>query len=193
MSAVYEMHHKNGCKCVLEQHCTRLSYLLSDMTLHSCMETMGSRAVATVARTSQVVPSPKLGASHAKARAKAEAGRSRNKRARKLRVSRARIALIGCSKIRVADSLGIATFAGRQATGQPTARRKAECKQCSHMMIKCFKSREEQEFRCTLAARWLFLCREMASPVTSDSTDIGMPHTALTFARRVECFFFAQA
>ena len=28
-----------------------------------------------------------------------------------------------------------------------------------------------------LAAMWLFPCREMASPVTSESTDRGMPHT----------------
>ena len=157
------------------------------------METTGSRAVATAARTSQAVPSPKLGTSRAKARAKAEAGRSHNKTARKVRVSRARVALVGRNRIRVADSLETATSAGRQAIGQRTAHRKAECKQCLHKMTKCFKSRKEREFRRVQVARRLFPCRETASPVTSECTDQGMPHTAPAFARQAECIFSAQS
>ena len=187
------MHHESGCKCVPPQRCTRLSSLLSAMTRRSCVETTGSRAVALADRTSQAVPSPKLGTSRAKAKAKAEAGRSRNKTARKVRVSRARVALVGRNRIRVADSLETATSAGRQATGQPTARRKAECKPCLHKMTKCFRCREEGEFRHVQVARRLFPCRETASPVTSECTDKGMPHTAPAFARQAEFTFSAQS
>ena len=161
------------------------------MTPHSCVETTGSRAVATPARTSQAVPSPKLGTSRAKARAKAGAGRSRSKTAQKVRVSRARVALVGRNRIRVADSLETATFAGRQATGQPTAHKREECRQCLPKMTKCFRRRVECEFRCVQVARWLFPCRETASPVTSECTDQRMPHTAPAFARQAECFFSA--
>ena len=161
------------------------------MTPHSCGEMTGSRTVAT----NRAVPSPKLGTSRTKARAKfrakVEAGRSRSKMAQKVRVSRARVAPVARNKIRVANSLGSATFVERQATGQPTARRKAECKKCLHMMTKCFRSREWQEFRCVQVARRLFPCRETASPVTSERTDKGMPHTAPAFARQAECFFSA--
>ena len=155
------------------------------------MEMTGKQAVAVASRTSQVVPSPKLGTSRAKARAKAEAGRSRNKTARKVRVSRARVALVGRNRIRVADSLETATSAGRQATGQPTARKKEECRPCSPKMTKCIRRREKREFRRVQVARRLFPCRETASPVTSECTDQGMPHTAPAFARQAECIFSA--
>ena len=161
------------------------------MTPRSCEETMGSRAVALADRTSRAVPSPKLGTSHARARAKAEAGRSCSKTAQKVRVSRARVALVGRNRIRVADSLGTATSAGRQDTGQPTARKKEEYRPCSPKMTKCFKSREKREFRRVQVARRLFPCRETASPVTSERTDQGMPHTAPAFARQAECIFSA--
>ena len=161
------------------------------MTPRSCEETTGSRVVALADRTSQAVPSPKLGTSHARARAKGEAGGSRNKTAQKVRVSRARVALAGRSRIRVADSLETATSAGSQATGQPTARKKEECRPCSPKMTKCIRRREKQEFRRVQVARWLFPCRETASPVTSECTDKGMPRTAPAFARQAECFFSA--
>ena len=192
-SKVYVMHHESGCKCILPQCCKRLSSLLSAMTRCSCVEMMGKQAVAAVGRASQVALSRRRGTSNAKARAKAEAGRRRSKTVRKTPVFRARLAPVARSRIRVVDSLGIATFAGRQATGQPTARRKAECKQCLHMMTKCFSSSVEQEFRRALAARRLFPGRETASPVTSESTDRGMPHTAPAFARQAECIFSAQS
>ena len=161
------------------------------MTRCSCVETMGKQAVAAATRASQAARSPRRGTSHARARAKAEAGRSRSKTARKRLVSRARVALVGRSRIRVVDSPETATFAARRAIGQRTAHRKAECKQCLHKMTKCFKSREEREFRRVQVARWLFPCRETASPVTSECTDQGMPHTAPAFARQAECFFSA--
>ena len=113
--------------------------------------------------------------------------------AKKHLVSRARVAPVDLSRIKVVDSLGAATSVGNQATGKPTALRKAECKQCLHKMTKCFRSREFREFRHALAARRLFPCREMASPVTSESTDRGMPHTAPAFARQAECIFSAQS
>ena len=147
--------------------------------------------MATATQANQRTQSRKLGTSHAKARAKAKAGRSRSKMAPKAGVSRARVALVGHSKIRVVDSPGTATFAARRAIGQRTAHRKAECKQCLHMMTKCFSSRVEREFRRALVARRLFPCRETASPVTSECTDKGMPHTAPAFARQAECFFSA--
>ena len=193
MSAVYEMHHESGCKCILPQRCTRLSSLLSGMTPHSCVETMGKQAVAVVARASQAAQSRRRGTSNAKARAKAEAGRSRSKTARKCLVSRARVALAGRNRIRVADSLETATFAGRQATGQPTARKRGKCRQCLPKMTKCFSSSVEEEFRRVQVARRLFPCRETASPVTSERTDQGMPHTAPAFARQAECIFSAQS
>ena len=161
------------------------------MTRRSCVETTGRQAVAVVAQASQAARSLRRGTSNAKARAKAEAGRSRSKTARKRLVSRARVALVGRSRIRVVDSPETATFAARQAIGQRTAHRKAECKQCLHKMTKCFKSREEREFRRVQVARRLFPCRETASPVTSECTDQGMPHTAPAFARQAECFFSA--
>ena len=161
------------------------------MTQHSCAETRGSRAVAIVARASQAAQSRNLGTSRAKARAKAEARRSRSKMAQKVRVSRARVALVGHNRIRVADSLRTATFVGRQATGQPTARKKEECRPCSPKMTKCTRRREKREFRHVQVARWLFPCRETASPVTSECTDRKMPHTAPAFARQAECFFSA--
>ena len=92
------------------------------------MEMRASRTVAVVACASQAAPSRKLGTSHAKARAKAEAGKSRNKMVKKAPFSRARVALVNRSRIRVVDSLGTATFAARQATGQPTACKREECK-----------------------------------------------------------------
>ena len=161
------------------------------MTPHLCVETMGSRAVAVVAQASQAAQSRRLGTSHPKATAKAEAGTSRNKTARKVPVFRARVAPVVRSRIRVVDSLGTAIFAVRQAIGQRTAHRKAECKQCLHKMTKCFKSREEREFKRVQVARRLFPCRETASPVTSECTDRGMPHTAPAFARQAECIFSA--
>ena len=161
------------------------------MTRRSCVETTGRQAVAVVAQASQAARSLRRGTSNAKARAKAEAGRSRSKTARKRLVSRARVALVGRSRIRVVDSLATATFAARWAIGQRTAHRKAECKQCLHKMAKCFKSREEREFSRVQVARRLFPCRETASPVTSECTDKGMPHTAPAFARQAECFFSA--
>ena len=163
------------------------------MTRRSCVEMTGRLAVAVVARASQAARSQRRGTSNAKARAKAEAGRSRSKTARKRLVSRARVALVGRSRIRVADSLETATSVVRQATGQRTAHRKAECKQCLHKMTKCFKSREEREFRRVQVARRLFPCREMASPVTSECTDKGVPHTAPAFARQAECIVSAQS
>ena len=166
---------------------------MSDMTRHSCVEMTGSRAVATAALASQAAQSKRRGTSNARARAKAEAGRSRNKTAKKRLVSRARVALVARSRIRVVDSLVTAIFAGRQATGQPTDCKKAECKQCLQKMTKCFRSRECREFRCALAARRLFPWREMAIPVTSESTDRGMPHMAPAFARQAECIFSAQS
>ena len=93
------------------------------------------------------------------------------------------MALVGRSRIRVVDSPETATFVARRAIGQQTAHRKAECKQCVHKMTKCFKSREEEEFRRVQVARRLFPCRETASPVTSKCTDQGMPHMAPAFAR----------
>ena len=185
------MHHESGCKCILLPCCTKLSLLLSAMTRRSCVETTGKRAVAVVGRASQAARSRRRGTSNAKARAKAEAGGSRNKTARKLRVSRARVAPAGRSRIRVADSLETATSAGRQATGQPTARKKEESRPCSPKMTKCIRRREKQEFRRVQVARRLFPCRETASPVTSECTDKGMPHTAPAFARQAECFFSA--
>ena len=161
------------------------------MTRRSCVETMGKPAVAVANRTSRAVPSPKLGTSHARARAKAEAGGSRNKTAPKVRVFRARLAPVARSRIQVADSPGTATSAGSQATGQPTARKKEECRPCSPKMTKCFKRREKREFSRVQVARRLFPCRETASPVTSECTDKGMPHTAPAFARQAECFFSA--
>ena len=185
------MHHESGCKCVLPQRCTRLSSLLSAMTRRSCVEMTGKQAVAVVGPASPVARSQRRGTSNAKARAKAEAGRSRNKTARKRLVSRARVALVGRSRIRVVDSPETATFAARQATGQPTARKKEECRPCSPKMTKCIRRREKREFRRVQVARRLFPCRETASPVTSECTDKGMPHTAPAFARQAECFFSA--
>ena len=155
------------------------------------METTGKRAVAAVSRASQAAQSRRRGTSNAKARAKVEARRSRSKMARKSLVSRARVALVGRSRIRVADSLGTATSAGRPATGQPTARKKEECRPCSPKLTKCIRRREKQEFRRVQVARRLFPCRETASPVTSECTERGMPHTAPAFARQAECFFSA--
>ena len=166
--------------------------MLSALTPHSCAETRASRAVAAAARTSQAAPSRKLRTSCTKARAKAEAGRSRSKMAQKVRVSRARVALVGCNRIRVADSPGTATSAERQATGQPTARKREECKPCLHKMTKCCSNRVEGEFSRVQVARRLFPCREMASLVTSERTDRGMPHTVPAFARQAECIFSAQ-
>ena len=161
------------------------------MTRRSCMEMTGRQAVAVAAQASQATRSQRRGTSHARARAKVEAGRSRNKTAQKVRVSRARVALAGRSRIRVADSLETATSAGRQATGQPTALKREECRPCSPKMTKCFRRSVEREFRRVQVARRLFPCREMASPVTSECTDKGMPHTAPAFARQAECFFSA--
>ena len=87
-----------------------------------------SRAVAVVAQASQAAPSRKLGTSCAKARAKAETGRNHNKMARKAPVSSAKVAPVSLNRIRVADSLGAATSVAREATGQPTAHKKEECK-----------------------------------------------------------------
>ena len=185
------MHHESGCKCVLPQRCTKLSSLLSGMTRRSCVETTGKPAVAVVSRASQAARSPRRGTSHARARAKAEAGGSRSKTARKIPVFRARLAPVARSRIRVVDSLGTATSAGRQATGQPTARKKEECRPCSPKMTKRFSRRSEEEFSRVQVARRLFPCRETASPVTSECTDKGMPHTAPAFARQAECFFSA--
>ena len=84
--------------------------------------------MAVVTRASQAAPSRKLGTSHAKARAKVEAGRSRSKVDRKAQVSRAKVVPVNRSRIRVADSLATATSVERQATEQPNALRKAECK-----------------------------------------------------------------
>ena len=88
----------------------------------------GSRAVAIAIQASQVAPSRKLGTSCAKARAKVEAGRNHSKMARKVIVFRARVVLADSSRIRAADSLGTATSAARQATEQPTAHKREECK-----------------------------------------------------------------
>ena len=161
------------------------------MNRYSCKETRGSRAVAIATQANQVAPSRKLGNCRPKARAKAEAKRSRSKMARKCLVSRARVAPAGRSRIRVVYSLGTATFAGRQATGQPTARKREECRQCLPKMTKCVRRSVEQEFRRVQVARQLFPCREMAIPVTSECTDKGMPHTAPAFARQAECIFSA--
>ena len=156
-----------------------------------CVETRASRSVVIVGPAYQAAPSRKLGTSNTRAKAKAEAGRNHKETTRKAQVLRARAVLVGCNRIRVADSLGTATFAARQATGQPTARKREECKPCLHKMTKCFKSRDEQEFRRVQIARRMFPCR--ASLVTSESIDRGMLHTAPTFARQVECIFSAQA
>ena len=161
------------------------------MTQHLYMEMRASRAVAVVTRANQAARSLRRGTSNAKARAKVEAGRSRSKMARKHLVSRARVTLVGRSRIRVADSLETATSAGRQATGQPTAHKSEECRQCFPKMTKCFRCRVECEFRHVQVARRLFPCRETASPVTSECTDKGIPHTAPAFARQAECFFSA--
>ena len=187
------MHHESGCKCILPQRCTKLSSLLSGMTRRSCVETTGSQAVATAARASQAARSPRRGTSHARARAKAEAGGSRSKTARKTPAFRARLAPVARSKIRVVDSPGTATSAGRPATGQPTAPKREECRPCSPKMTKCFRRSVEREFRRVQVARRLFPCRETASPVTSECTDQGMPHTAPAFARHAECIFSAQS
>ena len=162
------------------------------MTPHSCVETTGKRTVAVVGRASQAARNLRRGTSNARARAKAEAGRSRNKTAREHLVSRAKVAPAGRSRIKVVDSPGIATSAGRQATGQPTARKKEEFRPCLPKMTKCIRRREEREFRRVQVARRLFPCRETASPVTSECTDQGMPHTAPAFARQAECFFSAK-
>ena len=90
------------------------------------METRASEAVAVVIQASQAALGRKLGTSHAKARSKAEAGRSHNKTAKKAPVSRARVVPVSLDRIRVADSLGTATFVARWAIGQQTALRKGD-------------------------------------------------------------------
>ena len=91
----------------------KFSLLLSGITPHSCVETRGSRVVATVGQTSQAAQSPRLGTSNARARANVEAGRSLSKLDRKAQVSRAKVVPVGRNRIRVADSLGTATSVAR--------------------------------------------------------------------------------
>ena len=156
------------------------------------METRASRAVVAAGQASQAAPSRKLGTSNARANAKAEAGRNHKATTRKVQVLRARAVLIGCSRIKLAHSLGFATSMAKQATGQQTVCKKEKYKPLLHTKTKCFGCNQFQEFKRVLAARWLFACREMASPVTSEFTDKGLSHMAPTFARQVECFFSAE-
>ena len=92
------------------------------------METRARRAVAATGPASQAVPSRKLGTSNARAKAKTEAGRSHKAMTRKAQVVTARAVPVSCSRIRVADSLGIATSAAKCATWQQIALKKKECK-----------------------------------------------------------------
>ena len=102
--------------------------MLSGMAQCSRGEMRASRAVAVVGPASQAAPSRKLGTSNARAKDKAKAGRSCKAMTRKAQVLRARAVLVGCSRIRVADSLGSATSVVKRATGQKTARREEKCK-----------------------------------------------------------------
>ena len=92
------------------------------------MEARVSRAVAAVGPASQAVPSRKVGTSNARAKAKVETGRKHREMTREAQVLRARAVLVGCNRIRVADSLGTAKSEAKQATGQQTIRKREECK-----------------------------------------------------------------
>ena len=74
--------------------------------------------MVVVAQASQAVQSRKLGTSHARARAKAEAGRNRSKMAKIVPLFRARVVLADCSRIKVVDSPGTAIFAASQVGSQ---------------------------------------------------------------------------
>ena len=86
-----------------------------------------SRVTVAVGPANQAAPSRLLGTSNARAKAKAKAGRNYQAMTRKAQVLRARMVLIGCNRIRVADSLGTAASVAKQAIVQQIARTKEEC------------------------------------------------------------------
>ena len=92
------------------------------------MEMRASRTAVAAGPTRQVAISRNLGTSNARVGAKVEAGRSCKAMSRKAQVLRASMVLVGCNRIRVADSRATATFVAKWAAGQQVARRKVKCK-----------------------------------------------------------------